>query len=396
MSTRIYGALLVAVSFTVAPRAFALPTHVTDAQGHKVPANCATDEVWHHKKSLGAAGAGDTSAVVPSCGEGSCDDPTVRDATSISGAKTVRVVVHVMRSSAGAAPSGVNQAAVDAQMTLLNDAYAGLFDAGTIGANINFVYQTRYHDNSSFYCIPKYDQSYRWYSAITQMKDLYAEKPGQAVNIFVSCQTSGTQGSLLGIGTFPWDAEALTARGGIWVNSAAFGAGQETLPHEMGHNLGLWHTHHGVSEVSTCGDGCFEQPDDPNADIVGDLCSDTPATPTNYQCADPANAVCSVSSWGVTATDNYMGYAPDSCVDEFSPEQVHRMHCWTEAALTGWLDTPCVPTGAEVCGNGIDEDCSGADLACPISCAPAGNVCTTGSECCSGSCAGKKNAKTCR
>lgn len=30
-----------------------------------------------------------------------------------------------------------------------------------------------------------------------------------------------------------------------------FGAGQMFLTHESGHNLGLWHTHHGVFEVDT-------------------------------------------------------------------------------------------------------------------------------------------------
>ena len=32
----------------------------------------------------------------------------------------------------------------------------------------------------------------------------------------------------------------------------------DTLVHELGHVLGLWHVHHGVSEVDDCTDGCLE------------------------------------------------------------------------------------------------------------------------------------------
>jgi hypothetical protein len=158
-----------------------------------------------------------------------------------------------------------------------------------------------------------------------------------------------------------------------------------------------------------------------------------------------------------------MGYGPDSCVDEFSLEQIQRMHCWTSDALSGWLAAACVPTGdelcdgtdndcdgtvddgvtnacggcstlgatpgdacgscgtvvcsganatgcsdpglnacggcgpvpAEVCGNGVDEDCNGSDLTCPT-CAAIGSACTSASQCCSGSCKGKPGAKTCK
>ena len=101
-------------------------------------------------------------------------------------------------------------------------------------------------------------------------------------------------GTLLGIGTFPWDPAYETCLGGnvpltlkyltilcwsilfllplarisvpktqsqtcnfktfwfsagLWMNAFFFGAGQKTLSHEAGHNLGLWHSFHGVSEV---------------------------------------------------------------------------------------------------------------------------------------------------
>ena len=46
------------------------------------------------------------------------------------------------------------------------------------------------------------------------------------------------------------------------------GAGGKTMSHEMGHCLGLWHTHHGVDEVSECG-SCYERADGLNGDITG-------------------------------------------------------------------------------------------------------------------------------
>ena len=81
--------------------------------------------------------------------------------------------------------------------------------------------------------------------------------------------------------------DALRSVGGLWINSITINSeGQAkriaTLPHELGHNFGLWHTFHGVSEVSGCGNACKENVHpivDPQADTVGDFCADTPATP---------------------------------------------------------------------------------------------------------------------
>ncbi len=47
-------------------------------------------------------------------------------------------------------------------------------------------------------------------------------------------------------------------------------------------------------------------------------------------------------------------------------------------------DASIYPGAEEICGNSVDEDCSGADLSCGQSCSVQGEPCTSLSECCAG------------
>ena len=87
----------------------------------------------------------------------------------------------------------------------------------------------------------------------------------------------------------------------------------DTLTHEVGHGVGLYHTFQGG-----CDDG----------DDGGDQISDTPteASP-NFLCPEPGDAprdTCPTEP-GLDPVDNFMDYSFDSCLRTFIPEQAARM-----------------------------------------------------------------------
>lgn len=251
---------------------------------------------------------------------GGCDVPGTRDAWTPDPSTPilwVRVKFNIFCNDDGSNPAASLADAV-AQMEQLNADYQPW--------RIQFTYQTELINSSQF---RSFADSEEW-----AMKTTYADQPAQQLNVYVV----HIEGGYLGVATFPWDPDATGALGGVIVDDDWFGVGQKTLTHEFGHCFGLWHTHHGVSEVVQCS-VCYERADGQNGDTTGDRCSDTDPSPVNFSCAPPGGIdPCSSVEWGETDYHNYMGYADDACYEEFSLQQAGRAHCWINAELTGWLE----------------------------------------------------------
>jgi len=293
------------------------PVEIRDPTHH-----CGSELLWQLKHQNKTRGLRKTFCPIL----GRCDRPSIRDASPIS-PLTIRIAVTVVRTQ-------VKQSDINGQLKTLMDDFAPY--------NIAFqLVKTTFIEPDQEYCISSFNpQSAVWYKEAQNLKAQYAYNPLNVLNIVAMCQNSGNFGTLLGFGVFPWDMDANTEFGGIWMNKRFVKEGDRTLSHEMGHVLGLWHTFHGIGETSGCDSGCRENvhsSKDATADYIGDFCADTPATPMNYECSNPEGTDCNNVQWGNTDYNNFMSYGPDSCITNFSPQQNQRMHCWVCDSLSNYL-----------------------------------------------------------
>jgi len=94
----------------------------------------------------------------------------------------------------------------------------------------------------------------------------------------------------------------------------------KALIHEVGHYLGLFHTFQGECTAGTDSLTCGAQ---------GDYCCDTRPTKQTYTCPVPsANQCLNLPYYGQQPDnyENYMAYADEPCLDNFTPDQISVMH----------------------------------------------------------------------
>lgn len=251
---------------------------------------------------------------------GPCDDPEERDTWIPDGSgdfQYVRLIIHNLALDDGSKPFSTPEH-IAGQVAQLNADFAQV--------GIQFIHQINQINSTAWRTLSE--------AEIGPMKNATAIEPDRYLNVWATIVEFSYS-----FGTFPWSFDALQPTGGIvmghfhWVELP-----NRVFAHEVGHTLGLYHTFRGVDETDQCS-SCYESPLS-NSSLLGDLCADTPPTPTNQgPCADyGGDDPCSGEPWGYTMPENYMGYATQSCLTTFTPQQGGRLRCWSNSVLDNWAD----------------------------------------------------------
>ena len=195
-----------------------------------------------------------------------------------------------------------------AQMDVLNTAYAGQNDGAVAASPFQFrLDDVQVHENDAWYAVTPG-------SVEKQMKAATRVGGKETLNIW----SANIGDDLLGWATFP--ARKLTTNDGVVILDESMPGGDagiyslgDTLTHEVGHWLALYHTFQG---------GCHGK---------GDQVADTPAEAgPQFNCPPDSTDSC-LKSAGTDPIHNFMDYTQDSCMYQFTAGQVARMSdAWNE------------------------------------------------------------------
>ncbi|MDC0465028.1 zinc metalloprotease [Pseudomonadales bacterium] len=240
-------------------------------------------------------GGGDTG------GGGGGEGPTVPGPGTI----VVNVYFHVITSGDNGAVSDFD---IADQIAVINAAYGG---NGSYTTPYTFVLnQITRNDNANWYTAGPGT------TAEAQMKATLRQGDAGDLNIY----SSSPGGGLLGWATFPTSYASNPSGDGVVILNETRPGGQmepynegDTLTHEIGHWLGLYHTFQG---------GC--------SNTAGDYVTDTPAEQSPaYGCPVGRDSCSRIKRRteqypGLDPINNFMDYTDDSCMYELSDGQVAR------------------------------------------------------------------------
>ena len=224
---------------------------------------------------------------------------------------TIPIAYHIVTGTGIQPP---DEEAVLQQHEVMNEAYAGTGFRYVI-AHIG------YYVNDDWYGEVAPGTTSANNDAALEMKTELAIDPATTLNVFFT-EFSSERSTLLGYGAFPtsW-AEGRpewsiinrigTLPGG---NAGSYNSG-DTMVHEVGHNINLYHTFQS---------GCHA---DSQCEVAGDRVCDTPAQAgqPSTGCPGPNVDTCPTSA-GNDDNENYMNYLIDQCAEAFTPGQATRAH----------------------------------------------------------------------
>lgn len=245
----------------------------------------------------------------------------------------VRVYYHIVRATNGTGGFDPNQ--LSSLTTRLNKDYNKY--------GILFSYKGfEYIDDSQFYNM----------DASLGSTIFYKNRQADAVDVYLVNSYIPASGEVAISGC----AQYLPSTALLCVNAAALGI----LSHEMGHCLGLFHTHRGANygpSPETGGTTCEEMINGSNCNSCGDYMCDTPASPnlqyfSNSNCQYTGSFTQNGQPFN-PSVNNIMSYAPDNCRTVFSQQQVYAMKNTlnsSSARETGVAETT-ISGPAVVCGS---------------------------------------------
>ncbi|OJT19646.1 zinc metalloprotease [Archangium sp. Cb G35] len=217
----------------------------------------------------------------------------VKAAARANGSVNIKVYWHVINNGTGIANGDIPQTQIDSSIAVLNDAYR----------NTPFTFTLAGVDRTT---------NSTWYGCAgggceTKMKN--ALRIGGAGDLNVYSNNMGR--GLLGWATFPSSYASSPKMDGVVIlyssvpggTAAPYNQG-DTLTHEVGHWVGLYHTFQG---------GCAEP---------GDYVSDTAAEGSAAYGCPTGRDTCSTA--GLDPVTNFMDYTDDACMNTFSAGQANR------------------------------------------------------------------------
>jgi len=219
---------------------------------------------------------------------------------SATAAATLNVYFHVIQKDSTLSGGNVPDSQLASQISVLNTAYAGS------GITWRLAGTTR-TTNANWFNTVGPDGS-----AQTTMKNQLRQGGAADLNVYTVGFASGSGAGLLGYSTFPSDYSSNPKDDGVVMlyssvpggTASPYNLGQ-TLTHEAGHWVGLYHTFQG---------GCASP---------GDSVSDTPPEAGPAFGCPTGSDTC--SGGGVDPIHNFMDYTDDACMNNFTPGQITRL-----------------------------------------------------------------------